>query len=89
MKEEYEAIAHAGIVVQRDSPDLAIARHTGFQDLTEVAFPRQAEQQIEALNHAPENVPASSARLHLCRGNYKGPHEFDIPLQKILQIVSK
>jgi 5-methyltetrahydropteroyltriglutamate--homocysteine methyltransferase len=89
MKEEYEAIAGAGIVVQLDSPDLAMARHTGFQDLTEAEFLKQAEQQIEALNHALENVPASSARLHLCWGNYEGPHNFDIPLQKILPIVLK
>ena len=89
MKEEYEAIAGSGIVVQLDSPDLAMARHTGFQDLTEAEFLKQAEQQIEALNHALENVPASSARLHLCWGNYEGPHHFDIPLQKILPIVLK
>jgi 5-methyltetrahydropteroyltriglutamate--homocysteine methyltransferase len=89
MKEEYETIAAAGIVVQLDSPDLAMARHTGFQDLTEAEFLKQAEQQIEALNHALQNVPASSARLHLCWGNYEGPHNFDIPLQKILSIVLK
>ena len=80
MREEYEAIANAGIVVQLDSPDLAMARHTGFQDLTEAEFLKQAEQQVEALNHALANVPASSARLHLCWGNYEGPHDFDIPL---------
>jgi 5-methyltetrahydropteroyltriglutamate--homocysteine methyltransferase len=89
MCEEYEAIANAGIVVQLDSPDLAMARHTGFQDLTEAEFLRQAEQQIEALNHALANVPASAARLHLCWGNYEGPHDFDIPLQKVLSIVLK
>ena len=89
MQEEYEAIANAGIVLQLDSPDLAMARHTGFQDLTEAEFLKQAEQQIEALNHALANVPASSARLHLCWGNYEGPHHFDIPLQKILPIVLK
>lgn len=89
MQEEYEAIANAGIVVQLDSPDLAMARHTGFQDLTEAEFLKQAEEQIEALNHALANVPASSARLHLCWGNYEGPHHFDIPLQKILPIVLK
>ena len=80
MQEEYEAIANAGIVVQLDSPDLAMARHTGFQDLSEAEFLKQAEQQVEALNHALANVPASSARLHLCWGNYEGPHDFDIPL---------
>jgi len=89
MKEEYEAIAGAGIVVQLDSPDLAMARHTGFQDLTEAEFLKQAEQQVEALNHALENVPASASRLHLCWGNYEGPHTFDIALEKILPIVLK
>jgi len=89
MREEYEAIAGAGIVLQLDSPDLAMARHTGFQDLTEAEFLKQAERQVEALNHALANVPASSARLHLCWGNYEGPHDFDIPLQKILPIILK
>ena len=89
MREEYEAIASAGIVVQLDSPDLAMSRHTGFQDLDEAAFLKQAEQQVEALNHALANVPASSARLHLCWGNYEGPHDFDIPLARILPIVLK
>jgi 5-methyltetrahydropteroyltriglutamate--homocysteine methyltransferase len=89
MKEEYEAIASAGIVVQLDSPDLAMARHTGFQDLTEEQFLSQAEQQVEALNHALAGVPAGSARLHLCWGNYEGPHHFDIPLQKVLPTILK
>ena len=89
MREEYEAIANAGIVVQLDSPDLAMARHTGFQDLSEAEFLKQAEQQVEAVNHALANVPAGSARLHLCWGNYEGPHDFDIPLQKVLPIILK
>src|ERR1700748_3483065 len=68
MQEEYGANTKAGIVVQLDSPDLAMARHAGFQDLSESEFLKQAEQQVEALNHALANVPASSARLHLCGG---------------------
>jgi 5-methyltetrahydropteroyltriglutamate--homocysteine methyltransferase len=89
MRPEYEAIADAGIVVQLDSPDLAMARHTGFQDLSEAEFLRQAEQQVEALNGALANVPAGSSRLHLCWGNYEGPHDFDIPLHKVLPIILK
>jgi 5-methyltetrahydropteroyltriglutamate--homocysteine methyltransferase len=89
MREEYEAIAGAGIVLQLDSPDLAADHHVGFQDLTESEFLKQAEQQVEVLNHALANVPAASARLHLCWGNYEGPHDQDIPLQKILPIVLK
>ena len=64
MREEYEAIAGAGIVLQLDSPDLAADYHVGFQDLTESEFLKQAEQQGEVLNHALANVPAASARLH-------------------------
>jgi 5-methyltetrahydropteroyltriglutamate--homocysteine methyltransferase len=89
MRPEYEAIADAGIVVQLDSPDLAMARHTGFQDLSEVEFLRRAEQQVEALNGALANVPAGSSRLHLCWGNYEGPHDFDVPLHKLLPIILK
>jgi 5-methyltetrahydropteroyltriglutamate--homocysteine methyltransferase len=89
MREEYETIANAGIVVQLDSPDLAMARHTGFQDLSEEQFLHQAEQQVEAVNHALANVPSSAARLHLCWGNYEGPHDHDIPLQKVLPIILK
>jgi 5-methyltetrahydropteroyltriglutamate--homocysteine methyltransferase len=89
MQEEYEAIVNAGFVLQLDCPDLAMARHTGFQDLTEQEFLKRAEHQVEVLNHALRNVPASSLRMHVCWGNYEGPHDHDIPLQKILHIVLK
>ena len=82
MREEYEAIADAGIVLQLDCPDLAMARHTGFQDLSEAEFLKRAEHQVEALNHAVANLPAGSSRLHLCWGNYEGPHDHDIPLRE-------
>jgi len=89
MREEYEAIVDAGFVIQLDCPDLAMARHTGFQDLTEAEFLKRAEQHVEALNHALENVPADKARMHVCWGNYEGPHDHDIPLEKVLGIVVK
>jgi 5-methyltetrahydropteroyltriglutamate--homocysteine methyltransferase len=89
MKEEYEAIAGAGLVLQVDCPDLAMARHTGFQELTEAEFLRRAEHLVEALNQALANVAASSVRMHICWGNYEGPHDFDIPVQKILPIILK
>jgi 5-methyltetrahydropteroyltriglutamate--homocysteine methyltransferase len=89
MREEYEAIAAAGFVLQLDCPDLAMAGHTTFQDLTEAEFLKRAEHQVETLNQAVANIPASSMRLHLCWGNYEGPHDFDIPLRKILPIVLK
>ena len=89
MQEEYEAIVNAGFKLQVDCPDLAMARHTGFQDLSETDFLERAEHQVEVLNHALRNVPASALRMHVCWGNYEGPHDHDIPLEKILHIVLK
>jgi 5-methyltetrahydropteroyltriglutamate--homocysteine methyltransferase len=89
MQEEYEAIAAAGIVLQVDCPDLAMSRHTGFQDLSEAEFLKRAEQQVEMLNHALRNIPAGSLRMHICWGNYEGPHDHDIALEKIMRIVLK
>ena len=89
LREEYEAIAAAGFVLQIDCPDLAMARHTGFQDLSEAEFLKRAEHQVEALNEALRNVPATSLRMHLCWGNYEGPHTHDIALEKVLPIVLK
>jgi len=87
MREEYEAIVDAGFVLQVDCPDLAMAFHTGFQGLTEEEFLRRAEHHIEVLNGALENVPAGSSRLHVCWGNYEGPHDHDIPVSKIMPIL--
>ncbi|MEY4642858.1 MAG: hypothetical protein RLZZ227_2852 [Pseudomonadota bacterium] len=89
MRSEYEAIFNAGFVLQIDCPDLAMARHTGFQDLSEQDFLRQAEQQVEALNAALVNIPADRLRMHVCWGNYEGPHTHDIDLVKILGVVLK
>jgi 5-methyltetrahydropteroyltriglutamate--homocysteine methyltransferase len=89
MQEEYEAIVNAGLILQLDCPDLAMARHTGFQDLSEQDFLRRAEHQVDVLNHALRNVPASALRMHVCWGNYEGPHDHDIPLEKIMHIVLK
>ncbi len=89
MRSEYEAIVGAGFVLQVDCPDLAMARHTGFQDLSEQDFLHQAEQQVEALNAALVNIPADRLRMHVCWGNYEGPHTHDIDLAKILGIVLK
>jgi 5-methyltetrahydropteroyltriglutamate--homocysteine methyltransferase len=87
MRDEYEAIAEAGFVLQLDCPDLAMARHTGFQELTEAEFLARAEYQVEALNRAVSGIPAESMRMHICWGNYEGPHDHDIELEKILPIV--
>ncbi len=72
MRVEYEAIANAGLVLQMDCPDLAMARHTGFQDLTEAEFLRRAEHQVEVMNHALRNVPAQSLRMHVCWRELRG-----------------
>jgi 5-methyltetrahydropteroyltriglutamate--homocysteine methyltransferase len=89
MREEYEAIAAAGIVLQIDCPDLAMAHHTGFQDLSEEQFLRRAHFHVEALNEALRNVPAEQLRMHVCWGNYEGPHDHDIDVAKILPIILK
>jgi len=89
MRYEYEAIASAGFVLQVDCPDLAMSRHTGFQDLSDEEFFRRAEIDAEALNHALENVPVDQIRIHICWGNYEGPHDYDIALGRILPYVRK
>ncbi len=87
MKVEYEMIVEAGLILQVDCPDLAMGRHIKFRDEDDDAFVRNAGLQVEALNYALENVPADRVRMHLCWGNYEGPHTHDIPLQKVLPIV--
>jgi len=89
MKPEYDAIHAAGFLLQLDCPDLAMAHHTGFQELSEEEFLKRAEYQVEALNHAVRDIPAERMRMHICWGNYEGPHDHDIPLEKILSIVLK
>jgi 5-methyltetrahydropteroyltriglutamate--homocysteine methyltransferase len=89
MQPEYDAIVGAGFVLQLDCPDLAMARHTGFQELSEAEFLQRAEYQVEALNHAVRDIPADRMRMHICWGNYEGPHDHDIALEKILSLVLK
>ncbi len=89
MRAEYEAIHQAGFVIQLDCPDLAMGRHTMYSEADDATFVRHAEAQVEALNHALENVPAEGARLHLCWGNYEGPHVCDIDLDAIYDVVMK
>jgi 5-methyltetrahydropteroyltriglutamate--homocysteine methyltransferase len=89
MKPEYDAIVGAGFLLQVDCPDLAMARHTGFQELSEREFLKRAEYQVEALNHAVRDIPAERMRMHICWGNYEGPHDHDIPLEKVLALVLK
>ena len=89
MKEEYDAIHRAGFVLQVDCPDLAMSRHLAFPELSNAEFVRIAEANVEALNHALRDIPPDRMRLHLCWGNYEGPHHRDIPLREILPVVLK
>ena len=89
MRHEYEAIVAAGLVLQLDSPDLGLGRHMMFPDLSDDEFVRQAELHVEVLNHALRNVPGDRVRMHVCWGNYEGPHVCDIALAKVLPTVLK
>lgn len=87
MRHEYEAIANAGAIVQLDCPDLAMGRHSAYatQDLAE--FQQTISTNIAALNHAVRNIPEEQLRMHLCWGNYPGPHHHDVPIKDIIDIV--
>jgi 5-methyltetrahydropteroyltriglutamate--homocysteine methyltransferase len=89
MRPEYEAIVAAGFDLQLDAPDLAMAAHTGFQNLSEAEFLQRAQQNIEALNAATANIDPARMRMHICWGNYEGPHDFDIPLEKVISVILK
>ena len=89
MAAEYEEIVSNDINLQLDCPDLALARHMTFKDLTEVEFLKRAEKQIEYLNHSIQKIPSSKIRMHICWGNYEGPHSHDISLEKILPLILK
>jgi 5-methyltetrahydropteroyltriglutamate--homocysteine methyltransferase len=83
MKEEYETIVAAGLDLQLDCPDLALSRHMLFTDLSDDAFVKIANMHVEALNHALQNVPQDRVRVHICWGNYEGPHCCDIAMDKV------
>ncbi|MBO0714334.1 MAG: cobalamin-independent methionine synthase II family protein [Acidimicrobiales bacterium] len=87
MRSEYEAIVEAGFVLQLDCPDLAMGRHFQFADLGLEDFRREARVNVEALNHATSNIDPDQMRLHLCWGNYEGPHHRDVPLAEIIDLV--
>ena len=87
MKPEYEAIAAAGLILQIDCPDLAMGRHVIYSEEDDALFLRRAAMQVEVLNAALESVPADRARLHVCWGNYEGPHHRDIPLEAIADVL--
>jgi 5-methyltetrahydropteroyltriglutamate--homocysteine methyltransferase len=87
MKDEYEAIHAAGFVLQLDCPDLAMARHNRFPDLSLAQFRKIVALHVEVLNEATREIPPERMRLHLCWGNYEGPHDHDVPLRDIVDLV--
>lgn len=87
MRPEYETIAGAGFQLQLDCPDLALSRHTGYQDMDEAEFLKTIRANVEALNEATANIAPDKMRMHVCWGNYEGPHTYDIPLETILDVV--
>lgn len=89
MRAEYEAIVAAGLILQIDAPDLGLGRHMMYRELDETAFLKRVAVHVEALNHALRNVPRDRVRMHICWGNYEGPHTRDIALKAVLPEVLK
>ena len=87
MRQEYEAVASAGIVLQIDCPDLAMGRHIQYAELSLADFRKRAGMHVQALNHALANIAPERLRMHLCWGNYEGPHHCDVALADIIDIV--
>lgn len=83
MKEEYETIVSSGLDIQLDCPDLALSRHMLFADLSDEEFLKMAALNVEALNHSLSDVPSDKVRVHICWGNYEGPHCCDIDMDKV------
>lgn len=84
MRPEYEAIVEAGLVLQLDSPDLGLGRHMMFKDRSDEDYLQAIGRHVEVLNHALRNVPADRCRMHVCWGNYEGPHHCDVEMALIL-----
>jgi 5-methyltetrahydropteroyltriglutamate--homocysteine methyltransferase len=86
MRPEYEAITAAGLILQLDSPDLGLGRHMMFKDRTDEEYQKLAALHVDALNHATRNIDPAMMRLHVCWGNYEGPHHCDAPMSMVLPI---
>lgn len=89
MRDEYRAVVAAGLDLQLDCPDLALSRHMLFTDLTDAEFLKVAETHVEALNHALDGIPEEKVRVHICWGNYEGPHVCDIDMDKVFPVLMK
>ena len=87
MRHEYEAIVEAGATLQLDCPDLAMGRHSAYADLSDVDYRKRISMNVEALNHAVRNIAPENLRMHLCWGNYPGPHHCDVAITDLLDIV--
>ncbi len=87
MRHEYETVAKSGVVLQIDCPDLAMGRHIQYANLSLEDFRKKARLHVEALNHALANIAPEQLRMHVCWGNYEGPHHCDVPLEHIIDIV--
>ena len=89
MRDEYETIVDSGLDLQLDCPDLALSRHMLFNDLSDSEFIKIADSHMEALNHALKNVSSEKVRIHICWGNYEGPHCCDIDMRKVFGTLMK
>lgn len=89
LRTEYEAITKAGLLVQIDAPDLGMGRHTMYRNASVEEFLKRAAIHVEVLNHALRNVAADRVRMHVCWGNYEGPHHHDVPMEQLLPVVIK
>lgn len=89
LRSEYEAIVGAGFLLQIDAPDLGMGRHTMYRNASVEEYLKRAAIHVEVLNHALRHVPAARLRLHMCWGNYEGPHHHDVPMEKLLPVVIK
>lgn len=87
MRHEYEAIAAAGMTLQLDCPDLAMGCHTAYANMEKADLRKRLQMNIEALNHGVRNIPVEQLRMHLCWGNYPGPHHKDVPMADIIDLV--
>jgi 5-methyltetrahydropteroyltriglutamate--homocysteine methyltransferase len=87
MRQEYETVAKSGVILQIDCPDLGMGRHIQYADLSLAEFKKKARLHIEVLNHALSSIPPEQLRMHLCWGNYEGPHHCDVPLADIIDVV--
>jgi 5-methyltetrahydropteroyltriglutamate--homocysteine methyltransferase len=89
LRVEYEAIVEAGFILQIDAPDLGSARHNQYQDLDDAGFLKIAERNVKAVNHATRNIDPQRMRMHVCWGNYEGPHTHDVPLATLYPVIMK